>query len=87
MDYCSTTAESDQRALGSGFRLGHAIHCAAHLLNADEPFAVILPDVLVKTEPGAADMDNDLKQMVQVYQANNVAQTMVEQVPLDRVNQ
>ena len=77
------TSVRQDRALG----LGHAIYCAAHLVNADEPFAVILPDVLVKTQPGAADTDNDLKQMVQAYQADNAAQIMVEQVPLERVNQ
>lgn len=77
------TSVRQDRALG----LGHAIHCAAHLVNTDETFAVILPDVLVKTQQGAADTDNDLKQMVQVYQANNAAQIMVEQVPLERVNQ
>jgi UTP--glucose-1-phosphate uridylyltransferase len=33
-------------ALGLGLGLGHAVLCAKHLLN-DEPFAMLLPDVLV----------------------------------------
>lgn len=77
------TSVRQDRALG----LGHAIYCAAHLLNADEPFAVILPDVLVKTQPGGTDSNNDLLQMVETYQATQAAQIMVEQVPLERVNQ
>ncbi|WP_086479565.1 UTP--glucose-1-phosphate uridylyltransferase [Oceanospirillum sanctuarii] len=77
------TSVRQDRALG----LGHAIYCAAHLVNADEPFAVILPDVLVKTQPGVTDSNNDLKWMVETYQATQAAQIMVEQVPLERVNQ
>ena len=37
--------------------LGHAVFCAAHLLGKDEPFAVILPDVLVKPQPGSTTCD------------------------------
>ena len=40
--------------------LGHAIWCARHLVG-DEPFAVLLPDMIMKAEPGC------LKQMVDVY--------------------
>ncbi len=77
------TSVRQDRALG----LGHAIYCAAHLVNADEPFAVILPDVLVKTQSGADVADNDLKTMVQLFRQTQAAQIMVEQVPLERVNQ
>lgn len=77
------TSVRQDRALG----LGHAVFCAAHLVNTDEPFAVILPDVLVKTQPGANETDNDLKTMVQIFQRTLAAQIMVEQVPLERVNQ
>ncbi len=77
------TSVRQDRALG----LGHAIHCAAHLVNTDEPFAVILPDVLVKTQPGADETDSDLKTMVQLFRQAQTAQIMVEQVPLERVNQ
>ena len=40
--------------------LGHAIWCARNLVG-DEPFAVLLPDMIMKAEPGC------LKQMVDVY--------------------
>ena len=40
--------------------LGHAVWCARHLVG-DEPFAVLLPDMIMKAEPGC------LKQMVDVY--------------------
>ena len=40
--------------------LGHAIWCARHIVNGD-PFAVALPDELLKSKPGA------LKQMVEAY--------------------
>jgi UTP--glucose-1-phosphate uridylyltransferase len=40
--------------------LGHAIWCARHLVG-HEPFAVLLPDMIMKAEPGC------LKQMVEVY--------------------
>ena len=40
--------------------LGHAVWCAKDIIG-DEPFAVILPDVIVDAAPGA------LKQLAQVY--------------------
>ena len=40
--------------------LGHAVWCARDIIG-DEPFAVILPDVIVDAAPGA------LKQLAQVY--------------------
>ena len=40
--------------------LGHAVWCARKLIG-DEPFAVLLPDVIVDAEPGA------LKQLADVY--------------------
>ncbi|MBL4791078.1 MAG: UTP--glucose-1-phosphate uridylyltransferase GalU [Kordiimonadaceae bacterium] len=40
--------------------LGHAIWCARHFVNGD-PFAVSLPDDLIKGKPGA------LKQMIEAY--------------------
>jgi UTP--glucose-1-phosphate uridylyltransferase len=40
--------------------LGHAIWCARNLVG-DEPFAVLLPDMIMKASPGC------LKQMVDVY--------------------
>ena len=47
--------------------LGHAVWCARDVIG-DEPFAVLLPDVLVKSKPGC------LKQMIAAYEkkAGNV---------------
>ncbi|WP_168016810.1 UTP--glucose-1-phosphate uridylyltransferase [Halomonas salinarum] len=59
--------------------LGHAIYCAAHLLDEDEPFAVILPDVLVKSQVGSDK--SDLGSMVERWSAKGEAQIMVEAVP------
>ncbi len=73
----STSFTRQQSPLG----LGHAVWCARELVG-NEPFAVLLPDVLVQHEPGC------LKQMVQAYEkqkgkANIIA---VEEVPVDRVH-
>ncbi len=62
--------------------LGHAVWCARELVG-QEPFALLLPDVLVQHKPGC------LKQMIEAFgsvesKANIVA---VEEVPLDRINQ
>jgi UTP--glucose-1-phosphate uridylyltransferase len=51
-----TSFTRQQEPLG----LGHAIWCARHLVG-NEPFAVLLPDMIIKGEPGC------LKQMVDVY--------------------
>ncbi len=60
--------------------LGHAIWCASKLVG-DEPFAVILPDVLVKTAQG----NGCLKQMVDVYNQTGGNLIAVEDVPRDEV--
>ena len=56
--------------------LGHAIWCARHFVNGS-PFAVALPDDLIKGTPGA------LKQMIEAYQdvGGNIVATM--DVPLE----
>jgi len=63
--------------------LGHAILCAKHLIN-DEPFAVLLPDVLV------LDKKNRLKNfsfahLVKAWNKTGIAQVMVEHVDFDDV--
>lgn len=68
------------RALG----LGHAVLCAREVIG-DEPFAVLLPDVLVDAH--GLDGGNDLSRMVQAWQRHEAAQVMVEQVPRARVDQ
>ncbi|MBN8528004.1 MAG: UTP--glucose-1-phosphate uridylyltransferase GalU [Caulobacterales bacterium] len=54
--------------------LGHAVWCARDIIG-DEPFAVILPDVIVDAAPGA------LKQLAQVYEQVGGNVIGVEAVP------
>ena len=54
--------------------LGHAIWCARDVIG-DEPFAILLPDVLVKAAPSC------LAQMAEVYDATGGNVIAVEQVP------
>ncbi|MEM9233163.1 MAG: UTP--glucose-1-phosphate uridylyltransferase GalU [Pseudomonadota bacterium] len=58
--------------------LGHAIWCARDIIG-DDPFAILLPDVIIKGQPGC------LRQMVDDYQpgTNVIA---VEEVPRNEVN-
>ncbi len=59
--------------------LGHAIWCARDIIG-NEPFAISLPDVIIRGKPGC------LKEMVDEYascQGNVIA---VEEVPRDEVN-
>lgn len=56
--------------------LGHAIWCAAKLIE-NEPFAVLLPDVLIQAPKG----QGCLKQMVDVYGQNGGNVIAVEDVP------
>ena len=62
--------------------LGHAVWCARELVG-DEPFALLLPDVLVQHRPGC------LAQMIKACRAleENANILAVEQVPLDRIQQ
>jgi UTP--glucose-1-phosphate uridylyltransferase len=73
----ATSFTRQQEPLG----LGHAVWCARDIVG-NEPFAVVLPDVLVKHKPGC------LKQMIEAAnnfetKANVIA---VEQVPPERVH-
>lgn len=73
------TAVRQGRALG----LGHAVYCARPVVG-DEPFAVLLPDVLVEQ----AGEDNDLKLMTRRFiETGGHAQIMVEPVPEELVSQ
>ncbi len=73
----ATSFTRQQKPLG----LGHAVWCARELVGA-EPFAVLLPDVLVQHSPGC------LKQMIEALgdlgeDANLIA---VEEIPWERVS-
>jgi UTP--glucose-1-phosphate uridylyltransferase len=54
--------------------LGHAVWCARDIIG-DEPFAVLLPDVIVDSQPGA------LKQLAEVYAETGGNVIGVEAVP------
>lgn len=65
--------------------LGHAVLCAKSIIG-DEPFAVLLPDVLVQNTSTQADGVNDLQQMIAHYHRTQHSQIMVEQVAADQVS-
>jgi len=68
----SSVRQSD--ALG----LGHAVLCAKHLLNK-EPFAVLLPDVLVLDQE-SRDNNYSFAQLVKAWDETGAGQVMVERV-------
>jgi UTP--glucose-1-phosphate uridylyltransferase len=61
--------------------LGHAVWCAREMIG-NEPFALLLPDVLVQNDPGC------LAQMIEAYHERKTAANIiaVEEVPMDRVH-
>ncbi len=65
--------------------LGHAVLCARPLIG-DQPFAVVLPDVLVDSVSCDLRRDN-LAEMVRNFNETGAAQVMVEKVPHELVNQ
>jgi len=67
---------------GKPLGLGHAIYCARPIVG-NEPFAVMLPDVLVESAAG----QSDLGLMVKRFEASARAQIMVESVPVELVHQ
>jgi UTP--glucose-1-phosphate uridylyltransferase len=73
----TTSFTRQQEPLG----LGHAVWCARELVG-DEPFALLLPDVLVKNARGC------LAQMIDAYSqlGDNANVIAVEEVPADRVH-
>ncbi|AWH87107.1 UTP--glucose-1-phosphate uridylyltransferase GalU [Limnobaculum parvum] len=64
--------------------LGHAIMCA-HPLIGDEPFAVVLPDVIIDEYESNLKKDN-LSEMLSRYETTSHSQIMVEPVPINEVN-
>ena len=62
--------------------LGHAVLCAAELLQEDEPFAVLLPDDLIDASPTGT-----LAQMAELHRRNGQAVLALEEVPLSQVHQ
>lgn len=70
-----TSFTRQQEPLG----LGHAVWCARDIVG-DEPFALLLPDMLIHARPGC------LKQMMSVYDAQGGNVIAVEEVPHDQVS-
>ncbi len=71
-----TSFTRQQEPLG----LGHAVWCARHLVG-HEPFAVMLPDMIMKAVPGC------LAQMVEVYEKRGGGNIIaVEEAPWDTVH-
>ena len=78
-DSVKVTSVRQHDALG----LGHALLCAKHLLN-HEPFAVLLPDVLVLDQVFRAK-NHSFIQLVQAWDESGTGQIMVERVDIDSV--
>ena len=64
--------------------LGHAVLCARPLVG-DEPFAVILPDVLIDEYSSDLAKEN-MAEMLRLFDENGESQIMVEPVPIDQVS-
>lgn len=62
--------------------LGHAVLCARPIIGDDEPFAVLLPDVLVDNSANSA---TDLAGMLAAFDQHKTAQLMVEEVAWEQV--
>src|SRR5215208_1627716 len=69
-----TSFTRQQEPLG----LGHAVWCARELVG-HEPFALLLPDMLIHARPGC------LKQMMDVYDQTGGNVVAVEEVPWEHV--
>ena len=72
----TTSFTRQQEPLG----LGHAIGCARDLIG-NEPFAVLLPDVLIKAKPGC------LSQMLKAYENKGGNVIAVEEVATEQTDQ
>ncbi|OLQ76136.1 UTP--glucose-1-phosphate uridylyltransferase [Photobacterium proteolyticum] len=69
---------------GQAKGLGHAVLCA-HPLVGDEPFAVVLPDVIL--DDAASDLRKEnMAAMVTAFNETEVSQVMVEPVPMSEVS-
>jgi UTP--glucose-1-phosphate uridylyltransferase len=77
--HVTVTSVRQSDALG----LGHAVLCAKHLLH-DEPFAVLLPDVLVLDQE-SRDKDYSFAAMTDAWNETGVGQVMVERVDSEAI--
>ena len=65
--------------------LGHAILCAKRLISSDEPFAVLLPDVLL-LEPAEKPAHSSFAAAVNLAKTSGIGQVMVEKVKPEDVD-
>jgi UTP--glucose-1-phosphate uridylyltransferase len=77
--HVTVTSVRQSDALG----LGHAVLCAKHLLN-DEPFAVLLPDVLVLDQE-SHDQNYSFAAMTDAWNETGIGQVMVEHVDSEAI--
>jgi UTP--glucose-1-phosphate uridylyltransferase len=75
----TVTSVRQSDALG----LGHAVLCAKHLLN-NEPFAVLLPDVLVLDQE-SRDKNYSFAAMTDAWNETGIGQVMVERVDSEAI--
>ncbi len=78
-EHVKVTSIRQSDALG----LGHAVLCAKHLLN-DEPFAVLLPDVLVLDQESRG-RNYSFAQLVEAWTMTEIGQIMVERVDSEAI--
>jgi len=69
---------------GQAKGLGHAVLCALPLVG-EEPFAVVLPDVLIDEYKADLKSEN-LAKMIKLYESSSTSQIMVEAVPEEEVH-
>ena len=69
---------------GTAMGLGHAISCARPLIG-NNPFAVVLPDVMINDYDSDLKKDN-LSEMVQLFNETKASQVMVDGVPEEDVS-
>lgn len=81
---CPSNVTIMQVRQGLAKGLGHAILCARPLVG-DEPFAVILPDVIIDMYESNLATEN-LSEMLQRFEDSGHSQIMVEPVPINEVS-
>ncbi|MDP6968328.1 MAG: sugar phosphate nucleotidyltransferase, partial [Gammaproteobacteria bacterium] len=79
--YVQVVSIRQEDALG----LGHAILCARRLIDKDEPFAVLLPDVLL-LDPADVPLHSSFTAAVRKARHTGIGQIMVEQVAEQEVD-
>jgi len=64
--------------------LGHAVLCAEHLLN-EEPFAVLLPDIMILDQVNRV-ANCSFSKLKNEWDSTGIGQIMVQQVPINDVH-